>query len=60
MYESVKQNIKFDVPQFRQERSVLFQIPIPGKSLRIFSTNKRHNAVSFTFFEKTSQNKRNF
>ena len=41
------------------ERPVLLQIPIPEKSLAIFSTNKRHNALSFKFFEKTLQNKRN-
>ena len=60
MYESVKRNRKFDGPEFWQERLAFFQIPTPEKSLPIFSTNKRHNAVSFTSFEKTSQNKRNF
>ena len=41
-------------------RPVLLQIPIHEKSLLIFLTNKKRNALTFMFFEKTSQEKRNF
>ena len=52
MYESVKQNRNFGNPQFWQELPELLQIPVPEESLPMFLTNKRHNALSFTFFEK--------
>ena len=52
MYESVKQNRNFGNPQFWQEWPELLQIPVPEESLPMFLTNKRHNALSFTLFEK--------
>ena len=60
MNESLRQNSKFEDPLFRQLRSVVLQISIHEKSLPIFLTNKKHTALSFTSFKKTSQNKRNF
>ena len=52
MYESVK----------RKGRAVLvlLHILVHEKSLPIFSTNEKHGALLFTFFQKSMTKKRNF
>ena len=60
MYESVKRSSKFDRPQFWQGRAVLSQTLVHKNSLLILVTNKKHSALSFTFFKKPLQKKRKF